>query len=116
MENLKYRLIGEYEYQCCTNAAETARRINNVYGEAQPETLVDNEELKAIVQADPLQTSSKLAAGFGGGQVQTGTFLFCCYRANLFRVRDHCRVDLLLHTWTLVGLPPPPEGKFGHLL
>ncbi|CAG9131584.1 unnamed protein product [Plutella xylostella] len=74
------------------NAAETARRINDVYGDGvakentvrfwfqhfrsgnfdlqnkprgRPETKVDNEELKAIVEADPSQTTSELAAGSG---------------------------------------------------
>lgn len=92
MENLKYRYIYEYEFHLGTSAAETARRINNAYGEAtakentvrywfqrfrsgnfdlqnkprgRPETQVDNEELKAIVEADPSQTTSELAAGFG---------------------------------------------------
>ncbi|CAG9108304.1 unnamed protein product [Plutella xylostella] len=31
----------------------------------RPETKVDNEELKAIVEADPSQTTSELAAGSG---------------------------------------------------
>lgn len=31
----------------------------------QPETLVDNEKLKMIVEADPSQTTTQLAAGFG---------------------------------------------------
>lgn len=34
MENLKYRYIYEYEFERGTDAAETARRINDVYGEA----------------------------------------------------------------------------------
>ncbi|CAG9138326.1 unnamed protein product [Plutella xylostella] len=84
MENLKYRVIYEYEFHRGTSAAETALRINDVYGDGvakentvrfwfqrfrsgnfQPETKVDNEELKAIVEADPSQTTSELAAGSG---------------------------------------------------
>ncbi|XP_045453475.1 histone-lysine N-methyltransferase SETMAR-like [Melitaea cinxia] len=75
-----------------TNAAETARRFNNVNGcsvakentlsfwfqrfrsgnfdlqnkpRGRPETKVDNEELKAIVEADLSQTMSESAAGCG---------------------------------------------------
>ncbi|KAL0893266.1 hypothetical protein ABMA27_014864 [Loxostege sticticalis] len=71
---------------------ETARRINDVYGAGvakestvrfwfqrfrsenfdlqnqphrRPETKVENEELKAIVEADPSQSTSEIAAGFG---------------------------------------------------
>ncbi|CAK1588735.1 unnamed protein product [Parnassius mnemosyne] len=32
MENMKYRYIYEYEFYRGTSAAETARRINDVYG------------------------------------------------------------------------------------
>ncbi|CAK1588053.1 unnamed protein product [Parnassius mnemosyne] len=32
MENMKYRYIYEYEFYRGTGAAETARRINDVYG------------------------------------------------------------------------------------
>ena len=72
MENLKYRVIYEYEFHRGTSAVETARRINDVYGSrvakvkivrlwfycfrsgnfdlqnkprGTPETQVDNEEL-----------------------------------------------------------------------
>ncbi|CAF4949334.1 unnamed protein product [Pieris macdunnoughi] len=31
MENMKYRVIFEYEFHRGTSAAETARRINDVY-------------------------------------------------------------------------------------
>ncbi|CAG9093900.1 unnamed protein product [Plutella xylostella] len=100
MENLKYRVIYEYEFHRGTSAAERARRINDVYGDGvakentvrfwfqrfrsgnfdlqnkprgRPETKVDNEELKAIVEADPSQTTSELAAGSAGGTTRTGT-------------------------------------------
>ena len=33
MENLKYSVIYEYEFHRGTSAAETARRINDVYGD-----------------------------------------------------------------------------------
>ena len=32
MENLKYRVIYEYELHSSTSAAEAARRVNDVYG------------------------------------------------------------------------------------
>ncbi|CAH2247078.1 jg23911 [Pararge aegeria aegeria] len=47
-------------HHCCK--LQAARRIDNVYG-AGVETKVDNEELKAVVEADPSQTASELAAG-----------------------------------------------------
>ncbi|KAJ0172710.1 hypothetical protein K1T71_011849 [Dendrolimus kikuchii] len=92
MENLKYRIIYEYEFHRGTSVAKTARRINDVYGggvakentvrfwfqrfrsrnfdqqnkpRGRPETKVDNAELKAIVEADPSQTTSEIAAGCG---------------------------------------------------
>ena len=88
-ENLKYHVIFEYELHRGTSAAETARRINDVYGDGaakentvrfwfqrfrsgnidlqnkprgRPKTKVDNEEVKAIVVADPSQTTSELAS------------------------------------------------------
>ncbi|XP_064073082.1 histone-lysine N-methyltransferase SETMAR-like [Vanessa tameamea] len=91
MENMKYRYIYEYEFYRGTSAAETARRIN-VYGAGvakestlrfwfqrfrfenfdlqnqpcgRPETKVENEELKAIVEADSLQSTSETAVAFG---------------------------------------------------
>ncbi|CAF4830065.1 unnamed protein product [Pieris macdunnoughi] len=92
MENLKYRIIYEYEFRRGTSAADKTRRVNDVYGghvakentvrfwfqrfrsgnfdlrnkpRGRPETQVDNEVLKAIVEADPSQTTSELAAGCG---------------------------------------------------
>ncbi|KAJ0183177.1 hypothetical protein K1T71_001153 [Dendrolimus kikuchii] len=92
MENLKYRIIYEYEFHRGTSATETARRINDVYGggvakenivrfwfqrfrsgnfdlqkkpRGRTEAEVDNAELKAIVEADPSQTMSEIAAGCG---------------------------------------------------
>ncbi|XP_045459275.1 histone-lysine N-methyltransferase SETMAR-like [Melitaea cinxia] len=92
MENLKYRVIYEYKFHSGTSAAETARRVNDLYGcgvanentvrfwfqrfcsrnfylrnkpRGRLETKVDNEELKAIVEADSPQTTSELAAGCG---------------------------------------------------
>ncbi|GBP85048.1 hypothetical protein EVAR_48385_1 [Eumeta japonica] len=62
MEKLRYRVKYEYELQRGTNAAETARRNQS---RGRPETLVDNEKLKVIVEVDPSQTTSELAAGFG---------------------------------------------------
>ncbi|CAH2233970.1 jg20051 [Pararge aegeria aegeria] len=80
MENLKYRIIYEYELHLGTSAAEKTRRINDVYDggvakentvrfwcqrfrlgnldlqnkpRGRPVTKVDNEELKAIVKVYP---------------------------------------------------------------
>ncbi|XP_028036400.1 histone-lysine N-methyltransferase SETMAR-like [Bombyx mandarina] len=91
MEIMKYQYIYEYEFYPSTSAAKTARGINDVYGagvakestirflfqrfrsgnfdlqnqpRGRPETKVENEELKAIVEADPSQSTSEIAAGF----------------------------------------------------
>ncbi|XP_050667933.1 histone-lysine N-methyltransferase SETMAR-like [Leptidea sinapis] len=85
------RVIMEYEYRCGSNAAQAARNINDVYGanttnecttcywfarfrsgnldmknerRGRPKTLVDNDELKAIVEADDTQFMAELAADF----------------------------------------------------
>ncbi|CAH2098314.1 unnamed protein product [Euphydryas editha] len=92
MEDLNYHVIYEYEFHRGTSAAETARSINDVYGcdvvkentmrfwfqrfrsghfdlqnkpRGRPEIKVDNEKLKAIVEADPSQTTSEVAASCG---------------------------------------------------
>lgn len=91
MNKGKIRVIFEYEFLRGTNASQTARNINDTYGPSttnertvrfwfnrfrsgnfnleneprgRPETKVDNDELKAIVEADPSQTTSGLAARF----------------------------------------------------
>lgn len=91
MDTLKLRVIFEYEFRRGNNAAQTARNINDVYGvnttnertarfwfqrfrsgnfdlkneaRGRPETVVDNEELKAIVEADDSQSTAELAAAF----------------------------------------------------
>ena len=83
MDTLKIRVIMEYEYRFGRNAAQVARNINDVYGanttnqrttwywfarfrsgnfdmknepRGCPKTLVDNDELKAIVEADDTQS------------------------------------------------------------
>ncbi|RVE45520.1 hypothetical protein evm_009859 [Chilo suppressalis] len=89
---MKYRYNYEFEFYRGTSAAETARRINDVYGAGvakestvrfwfqrfssgnfdfqnqprrRPKINVENEELKAIVEGDPSQSTSKITAGFG---------------------------------------------------
>ncbi|CAH2241261.1 jg3322 [Pararge aegeria aegeria] len=80
MENLKYRVIYVYEYHRGTCTAETAQRVNEIYcggvakentvrflfqrflygnfdPRGQPESKVENEGLKAIVETDPSQTT-----------------------------------------------------------
>ncbi|RVE43070.1 hypothetical protein evm_012277 [Chilo suppressalis] len=96
MENMKYRYIYEYKFYRGTSAAGTARRIVDVYGagiakestvrfwfqcfrsgnfdlqnqpRGRPEIKVENEDLKAIVEADLSQSTSEIAVGFG--QLQT---------------------------------------------
>lgn len=92
MDKLKIRTIFEYEFLRGNTAAQTTRNINDVYGpntacintvhywfnrfktgnfelknepRGRPVTIVDNDELKAIVEADPTQSTAELAAGFG---------------------------------------------------
>ncbi len=92
MDKFKIRIIFEYEFRRGTNAAQAARNINDTYGptttnectarywfnrfrsgnfdlanesRGRPETKVDNDELKAIVEMDPSQTSGELASRFG---------------------------------------------------
>jgi hypothetical protein len=92
MGNLRYRVIYEYEFHRGTSAAGTARRVNDVCSgcvakkitvrfwyerfcsgnfalqnkpHGRPETQFSNEELKAIVETDPSQITSELAAGCG---------------------------------------------------
>ncbi|CAG9136399.1 unnamed protein product [Plutella xylostella] len=128
MENLKYRVIYEYEFHRGTSAAKTARRINDVYGDGvakentvrfwfqrfrsgnfdlqnkprgRPETKVDNEELKAIVEADPSQTTSELAAGSG---VSDKTILI--HLKQIGKVKPaRISVDTTPHSGPLLTLP-----------
>ncbi|CAH2103094.1 unnamed protein product [Euphydryas editha] len=99
MDMLKIRVIMEYEFRRDSKAAEAARDINVVYGakttndlttrywsarshsgnfdlrnepRGRPKMLVDNDELKAIVEADDSQTTAELAAAF---EVSTKTIL-----------------------------------------
>ncbi|XP_028033454.1 histone-lysine N-methyltransferase SETMAR-like [Bombyx mandarina] len=64
---MKYQYIYAYKFYHGTSAAETARRINDEYGAGLPTswTTGDREELKATVEADPSQSTSEIAAGFG---------------------------------------------------
>jgi histone-lysine N-methyltransferase SETMAR len=91
MEKSKLRIIFEYEFRRGTNATQTARDINKVFGadstsdrtvrfwfdrfrsgnfnidnepRGRPETKVNNDELKVIVEADSSQSTSELAAAF----------------------------------------------------
>ncbi|CAF4949323.1 unnamed protein product [Pieris macdunnoughi] len=57
MENMKYRVIFEYEFHRGTSAAETARRINDVYCMAAVSQKKNSYR--------PSQTTSELAAGCG---------------------------------------------------
>ncbi|XP_025155728.1 histone-lysine N-methyltransferase SETMAR-like, partial [Harpegnathos saltator] len=91
MDKLKIRVIFKYEFRCRTNVAQTTRNINEVFGEdvankrtvhrwfekfrsgdfnvenepcGRLETKVNNDELKAVVEADISQTTRELAARF----------------------------------------------------
>ncbi|XP_075862154.1 histone-lysine N-methyltransferase SETMAR isoform X2 [Microcebus murinus] len=91
MDKSKIRVIFEYEFRHGTNASQTARNINEVFGKdvanertvrrwfekfrcgdfnleneprGRPETKVDNDELKAVVEANPSQPTRELAARF----------------------------------------------------
>jgi [histone H3]-lysine36 N-dimethyltransferase SETMAR len=84
MENLKYRVIYDYEFHRGTSAAKTSGRVNGVYSSCVAKentvrfwfqrfrsgnfdlqnkprgrrlTQVSNKELKAILEADPSQTT-----------------------------------------------------------
>ncbi|CAH2084588.1 unnamed protein product [Euphydryas editha] len=99
MDMLKIRVIMEYEFRRGSKAAEVARNINDAYGanttndrttsywftrfrsgnfdlrndlRGRPKMLVDNDELKAIVEADDSQITPELAAVF---EVSTKTIL-----------------------------------------
>lgn len=92
MDKSKIRVICEYEFRRGTKAAETARNISKVFGKdaineatvrrwfakfrsgdfslvneprGRPETKVNNEELKTLVEADSSQPARVLAAIFG---------------------------------------------------
>ncbi|CAH2240587.1 jg21061 [Pararge aegeria aegeria] len=91
MEDLKYRVVYEYEFRRGTSAAQTARRINDVYGSdfgkenifyfgsnvfvleisTYRASLVDGWRQKFIMKncycgnCVPSQTTSELAAGCG---------------------------------------------------
>ena len=92
MDKSKIRTIFEYEFRCGTNASETARKINSVFGEGssshstvlfwfakfrsgefslkneprgRPQSKVNNDELKAIVESDTSQTTRGLVSKFG---------------------------------------------------
>lgn len=91
MDKSKIRVIFEYEFRRGTNAAQTTRNVNEVFGKdvanertvrrwfekfrsgdfnlqneprGRPESTVDNDELKAAVEADTSQTTRELAARF----------------------------------------------------
>ncbi|GAV09580.1 hypothetical protein RvY_19088 [Ramazzottius varieornatus] len=91
MDKSKLRTIFEYEFRRGTNAAQTARNINNVFGEdatnertverwyarfrsgdfsledhphGRPKLKVNNDELRKLVESDPSQTSAVLSQHF----------------------------------------------------
>ncbi|XP_045455663.1 histone-lysine N-methyltransferase SETMAR-like [Melitaea cinxia] len=99
MDMLKIRVVMEYEFHHGSKAAEAARNINDVYGAittidrtthyrlprfrsenfdlrnepcGHPKMLVNNDELKAIVEADDSRTTAELAVAF---EVSTKTIL-----------------------------------------
>jgi histone-lysine N-methyltransferase SETMAR len=91
MEKSDIRVILKYEFHRGTTAAQTARNINEVFGtqvvnertvrdwfvkfrsgsfdlhnqpRGRPETKLDNDELKALVESDPAQSARELALKF----------------------------------------------------
>ena len=91
MDKSKICAIFEYEFRWGTNASETARKFNSVFGEdstshsivsfwfakfhsgdfsleneprGRPQPKVNNDELKAIVEIDTFQTTRELASKF----------------------------------------------------
>lgn len=92
MDKSKIRVVYEYEFRRGTTAAEATRRICAVFGEGsttratvnnwfqkfkdgnfdlanqprgRPESKVNNDELKAVVESDPSQSTRVLASTFG---------------------------------------------------
>ncbi|GAU91265.1 hypothetical protein RvY_03555 [Ramazzottius varieornatus] len=88
MDKSKLRTIFEYEFRRGTNAAQTARNINNVFGEdatnertverwyarfrsgdfsledhphGRPKLKANTDELRKLVESDPSQTSAVLS-------------------------------------------------------
>ncbi|CAK9813002.1 Histone-lysine N-methyltransferase SETMAR [Anthophora plagiata] len=91
MDKTKMRVIFEYEFRRGTNAAQTSRNVNEVFGKdianertvhrwfeifrsgdfdlqneprGRPESKVDDNQLKAVVEANPSETIRELAARF----------------------------------------------------
>ncbi|GAU89841.1 hypothetical protein RvY_02343 [Ramazzottius varieornatus] len=91
MDKSKLRTIFEYEFRRGTNAAQTVRNTNNVFGEdatnertverwyarlrsgdfsledhphGRPKLKVNNDELRELVESDPSQTSAVLSQHF----------------------------------------------------
>ncbi|CAK9796551.1 Histone-lysine N-methyltransferase SETMAR [Anthophora plagiata] len=91
MDKTKMRVIFEYEFRRWTNAAQTSRNVNEVFGKdvanertvrrwfekfrsgdfdlqneprGRPESKVDDNQLKAVVEANPSETTRELAARF----------------------------------------------------
>ena len=91
MDKSKIRVVLEYEFRRGTNTAQTVRNLIEVFGEdapnqstvsrwftkfrsgdfgleneprGRPETKVNNDELKALVESDTSQTTRELAAAF----------------------------------------------------
>lgn len=72
MENLKYRVIYEYEFYRGTSAAETARRINDVYGAA---TVKENTVRHLFTMVEPRRTSQILSQTKVDSEKSTGECL-----------------------------------------
>lgn len=92
MQNSEIRVLMKYEFHRGTTTAQTARNINDVFGtevvsqqtvsrwfdkfrsgnfdlangpRGRPETQVDNDHLKAAVEANSRQSASELSLMFG---------------------------------------------------
>ncbi|XP_045448204.1 histone-lysine N-methyltransferase SETMAR-like [Melitaea cinxia] len=114
MDTSKIRVIFEFEFRRGANAAEAARNINVAFGEGtanertvrfwfkrfcdgnfdlkneprgRPPTQVNNNELKEMVEADPSQTTQKLAAWFN---VTLPTILTHLRQINKIKKYEKC--------------------------
>ncbi|KAK6046700.1 hypothetical protein COOONC_15795 [Cooperia oncophora] len=102
MDKSKLRVVLEYEFRRGSTAAQAVRNITVVFGEdapnertvrrwfakfesgdfdlqnesrGRPECKLNNDELKAVVEADPTQSTRELAAKFGVCKVTISSHL-----------------------------------------
>ena len=106
MDKSKISAIFEYKFRCGTNATEIARNANSMFGNGssshstvslwfvkfrsgdfslenkphgRPQSKVNNDKLKAIIESDTSQTTCELASKFS---VSTSTILDHLHKIN----------------------------------